>query len=572
MKKTLPIAIIATSLLGLGSLTSCQDEDFDVSTAVLQERAFEQNFIKEFGKPSANQSWDFYSQAMQALRQNDGATRATMDGEEEYYVTLVDQPKDDAALNALISEWHDVLPESVDNHAKGQNSYTLISTGGEFQIYAVRYAGGIEVDDDYDLDFGIIYKDLNTNTDITKSLFKTGFNTDADFKPTERHPDYPTLGILFGNPGWGAKVKLPKGTPIRFYLSYRPRFNYNYWNYDNYPEENRQTLYSDQPPVFIQRRPNDNGGWSVAATIDYETATTSHPVAYGGMSTLLYSDDHISSSTNLEEEIMIIGIEDAFGHNGSNGTINFLDYDFNDIVLYIKGDFPEPTSKRFFTEDKKQFDYDYNDVVFDLINTGIVLRAVGGTLPVFLRITDKKGNTTDTQELHELLKSKQKNQNIELTYETVVNGEKKTFYKPINVGSDPGLTLDPQPIVFWTETAGTRLSDDDVEKFASDPSFRGNVKLIVLSEYSSNGYDLSNVETLEYLLDEPGTPTIIKMANDGEIPSMWTGSVTVNWMKELTKITKGYPDFYGGENKDGKQWWTNKIPGWVYSTETLDGN
>ena len=61
---------------------------------------------------------------MQALRQNDGATRATMDGEEEYYVTLVDQPKDDAALNALINEWHDVLPESVDNHAKGQNSYT----------------------------------------------------------------------------------------------------------------------------------------------------------------------------------------------------------------------------------------------------------------------------------------------------------------------------------------------------------------------------------------------------------------------------------------------------------------
>ena len=124
----------------------------------------------------------------------------------------------------------------------------------------------------------------------------------------------------------------------------------------------------------------------------------------------------------------------------------------------------------------------------------------------------------------------------------------------------------------FMNTGSSRLSDDDVEKFASDPSFRGNVKLIVLSEYSSNGYDLSNIETLEYLLDEPGTPTIIKMANDGEIPSMWTGSVTVNWMKELTKITKGYPYFYGGENKDGKQWWTNQNPSWVYSTETLGGN
>ena len=68
MKKNLSIAIIAASLLGLGSLTSCHDEDFDVQTAVLQERAFEQNFIKEFGKPSANQSWDFYAQKMEAIR------------------------------------------------------------------------------------------------------------------------------------------------------------------------------------------------------------------------------------------------------------------------------------------------------------------------------------------------------------------------------------------------------------------------------------------------------------------------------------------------------------------------
>ena len=79
MKKTLPIAIIATSLLGLGCLTSCHDEDFDVSTAVLQERAFEQGFIKEFGQPSADQSWDFYAQMMESLRHGAGVTRATMD-------------------------------------------------------------------------------------------------------------------------------------------------------------------------------------------------------------------------------------------------------------------------------------------------------------------------------------------------------------------------------------------------------------------------------------------------------------------------------------------------------------
>lgn len=76
MKKILSIAIIATTVLGLGSLTSCQDEDFDVQTAVLKEKAFENGFVKEFGQPSANQSWDFYAQKLQSVR--DAKTRATM--------------------------------------------------------------------------------------------------------------------------------------------------------------------------------------------------------------------------------------------------------------------------------------------------------------------------------------------------------------------------------------------------------------------------------------------------------------------------------------------------------------
>ncbi len=77
-KNCLPLAIIAIVCLSLGSLTSCHDEDFGVSTPVLQERAFEHNFIKEFGQPSADQSWDFYAQKMESLRQGDGMTRATM--------------------------------------------------------------------------------------------------------------------------------------------------------------------------------------------------------------------------------------------------------------------------------------------------------------------------------------------------------------------------------------------------------------------------------------------------------------------------------------------------------------
>ena len=75
MKKLLLLAVAIVGIFALGSLTSCQDEDFGVSTPVLQERAFEQSFIKEFGKPSPDQTWDFYAQEMNAIRSNAGTTR-----------------------------------------------------------------------------------------------------------------------------------------------------------------------------------------------------------------------------------------------------------------------------------------------------------------------------------------------------------------------------------------------------------------------------------------------------------------------------------------------------------------
>ena len=75
MKKLLLLAVAIVGIFALGSLTSCQDEDFGVSAPVLQKRAFEQSFIKEFGKPSPDQTWDFYAQEMNAIRSNAGTTR-----------------------------------------------------------------------------------------------------------------------------------------------------------------------------------------------------------------------------------------------------------------------------------------------------------------------------------------------------------------------------------------------------------------------------------------------------------------------------------------------------------------
>ena len=589
MKKTLPIAIIATSLLGLGCLTSCHDEDFDVSTAVLQDHAFEQSFIKEFGKPSSNQTWDFYAQQMEALRQEAGTTRAT----QAITVTVnkdISQPTDDYFKNTVKTIGF-ALEENVDNSVVGQNNYTLTSTG-DFKIYAVRYAGAIEVqqtyDSDYDtyyydLDFGLAYYD-DENGDphyggrVLVPIFGTGFKSgytgagDGDGNDS------------WGNPGWAAEVTMPIGTTFHFYLKYTYRFQEGDMNGQNYPKHYQEEIfYSNESPTFIQR--------------DGTPQTFSD---YDGASTLLYSAERIDETTGMDEQVMMIGFEDAWGHgaykgaSAGNGTMDgWFDRDFNDVVLLIEGKLPVPAAKRFFCEDKNSFDWDYNDVVFDVSNTGIVLRAVGGTLPVWLRVTDRLGTQTVYGELHTLMRSlqtdnkKTKPNTFELPDE---NGNMKTYYKPIDVAGwqthhdYPGIWLDPVRIVQWTHLGTdvgnnfTRLdeSKNELERFANPfaTSKVGDVELIVGSDINQNW---QQALALAEQPDEDGIwagakelgskPKIVKLSSIGGIPAIWSGLVANNWMREQQKITLGYPGFYGANVPEGgsePQWWSPTNESFLY--------
>ena len=158
MKKYFSFAVTAIAILGLGSLTSCHDEDFDVSTAVLQERAFEQGFIKEFGQPSADQSWDFYAQKMQSLRGGASMTRATMAATVAVKDTV--QPSNAQYFKDIAANMQNVLTDHLDNSHVGQNSYSLVSTG-TFNIYAIEYCGDYQKKSQYDFHFGIAYLDEN---------------------------------------------------------------------------------------------------------------------------------------------------------------------------------------------------------------------------------------------------------------------------------------------------------------------------------------------------------------------------------------------------------------------------
>ena len=444
-------AVFAIALAMVSGLSSCQDEELGVSETVLKERAFEQGFTKAFGQPSADQSWDFYAQKMESLKggqveagdsegnESSDLTRATMDDE----ISFVDAQQP-ASVEENQDKWTALMPEGQNNSTKGQNYFSLVSTG-TFTVSAVQYSGRYESQDGFKI--GIRYNDNGTM----------------------RHEPLFGPSNVSGNPGFAKTVTLPKGTEFSFYIEYT-----RYWIFT-------VDYYTDEYPNVIN------------------TFTG----AYDGPALLLYSGE---SET---EKIMIVGFEEDWGI-----LLDLTnDYDFNDVVLYISGAFPVASPKRFMCEDLSSLDFDYNDVVFDVSNTGITLRAVGGTLPVYLQVKDKKSKTTTTQELHGLLGGG--------TFTDPKTGD--TYYQPINVGGTNGITKEAVKIINWTDEAGTRLDNDDLEAY-------NGVTLLVAKKYGATPTALTEVD--DFTQVNANNPALLAVPSE------------TKWMKELTRIDKGYPNFY----------------------------
>jgi len=529
MKKYLSFAVTAMAILGLGSLTSCHDEDFDVSTEVLQERAFEEGFIKEFGKPDANQSFDFYAQTMQSLREKGAATRATMVSAPT--ITNATQPgADDADFQNLLDVQIDrALKEGADNSNVGQNNYSLVSTG-KFNIYAVRYVGAIERSSGNQFRFGMAYLD-DEGEEQRVELF-TNHSVDSN-----------------NNPGLAKTIDFTKGQSFYFYIQY----------YESQRPSYARTVrfYSNQVPRYITGRTYNY--WT--GQYDYSYRTYSD---YGGTSTLLYSSEMNG------KQYMIIGFEDAWAYGENPGP----DYDFNDIVIVLEGELPVPTSKRFFCEDLQSYDWDYNDVVFDVTSTGIVLRAVGGSLPVYLQINDKNGDKVkvdyngnsvnlENVELHDLMWSMQSGEEKHKHPEKKYVRDGKTYYKPIRAGADPGLAIEAVQLVTWHygdmahAGQGLALNDDELVRFANPKATNpvGAVKLIV------GTVDGETIVTGDQTVEKDGSFTVIE-PYQGVAPAIWSAPTSVAWVKEMVKITKAYPGFYGGgdvpEGTGGiPMWWSD---------------
>ena len=511
------------TLLGaiiLAGFAACQDEDFDVSEATLKAKAYDYAFIKQFGEPDPDQSWDFFTQSIESLEKgivsSSSSTRAvpegTWDASGDGWGIRSRTAQPDYITNRVVLHYNDLLPESKNNYTKGQTQYKLISSGdGNFTISAIWYGGIFETIPENNFELWIHFIDKN-NTEQSKKLFDGG------------DVNHQSMGFDFRNPGLSSDIHLDAGTEFWFEIQYRQNWmnheatthyfysnssnemNYDYRNYERYPQDNEVAF----PYPYDEFKYKD---------IDYYHT-------YNGPTQLLYSETVYGE--NEIKRYMVIGFEDAWD------ALDFLDFDYNDIVLYIDGNLPVPEAKRFFAEDLKAYDWDFNDIVIDVEYQRCILRAVGGTLPLYFSMQLPNGKYIETGELHEMM------------YNTnVANGntqslsvkDEKGNYRPINVGASNGLKLEPTIVLQWD----TPLSVDDLKKLGNNPT---DVTFHIADPNAAfiQTVDLnSDVTSIHFV--NPNT------SHPNECPAIVAGTISTRWMQEFQLITKGYPTFYDGHNK-----------------------
>jgi len=218
----------------------------------------------------------------------------------------------------------------------------------------------------------------------------------------------------------------------------------------------------------------------------------------------LYSDQGnaalLHSKTTEDKEIMVIGFEDNVRSNWKHiDGINSNNPDFNDVVVYIEGnpELPNVESKRFFCEDLGAIgDFDYNDLVFDVhplsdTQTEVTIRAVGGTLPIWLywgKPTDSNPVMIGGNELHTLFR--------------------KPTTQSINVGTDTRQL----PLVYTIDKSALPLAD-------------------FTSVFARVQYDDGEIRDIPF-------------STNTETPAIIAVPVSVKWLKEDINIRRAYPNFF----------------------------
>lgn len=235
---------------------------------------------------------------------------------------------------------------------------------------------------------------------------------------------------------------------------------------------------------------------------------------------------HTEPNETNAQDVLYLGVEDW------TNTV----HDINDIVLAFVGELPLVMEESGVRYDEAEYiiayedmgaigDFDFNDVVFSVRHVSgasiaeVDLRAVGGTLPVYLTYEDGKNAKKDLfggQELHAALSAEQPTRTTDL--------------KPINVSGN-GKIVDRTNMYFAEDETITITTGSSIVTAAS------NFKLKVVREDGT--YDVIHAPN----------------PNKDDANAIYPQAIIVakhnwNWATENTRISDAYPKF--------SEWVTNR--------------
>lgn len=332
MKKFFSFAIVAMSILGLGSLASCQDSEVENIQQVAFQHSYENSFVKTFGEVSPNQSWDFSSYARHQRLINQNMTRAMTEYQPIappggwYYV-------ESGTLN-----WLDENLKEGENHRSLVHS-TILRTEDRPTIFEIVpiYQGHASLI----WKFGYTYKQDGQETATSVTIWEKCQGIQySDDGETWTTPNNETAdgGEVMGHKYVRAKpirIELDAFTSLSFFLEITKNLSTT-----NYGQPG-DVLRSDAEPTQIG-------------------------VLFGCP---LPNNIH---SINEGYHSYIIGVEDCPVETNTHS-----DKDYNDVVFLLTGYAPEVVydeeprttfiRKRYLIEDLGDtFDFDFNDIVVDV--------------------------------------------------------------------------------------------------------------------------------------------------------------------------------------------------------------
>lgn len=536
------------AFLFIFSFSSCHDEEVENVSELAYRHAYEDNFVKQYGEISPNQTWDFSSYAKR-YKLNGALTRATMD--DEYKSIGSRDPEGYYYVSDDITSYAKTFGEREDHKDIVHNFVLSADKACTFEV-AYAYQGRSEPD--FDL-YYVIYQ-IDTGVSTRYPLFSKGevyVNDDASYDENSVWNKLGTSWVNNDAPSTADHINV-RSMPIKISV---PEHSFVYFLIKITDTSTRSSGIQDDSRfgwVGDELSSIDDPYYSVGL-VDIDTPANIKAIDPSYEAYLLAIDDYCMSCYHSG------AIHDNMGVQ-----------DFNDVMFLIAGNVPTPgdpdnkvlkttIAKRYMIEDLYGYDYDFNDIVVDASQTTSVPYT-------YVHPDSDEGSSAEGEFVVDY-------NNVTYSQSVTFKWQCGTLPYQIKVGNKTfGQVTDP------TEVSGTS-SEDQLARPATDlggtttPSGTTVSGLDPQYNFSANdkttiGWD-PNENNITAFIWTRGTATTASYSynNDGIWDNGWTGVWTsefpekggvpyiiavdpnVDWMGEEESIFKAHPDWTGGDMTTG---------------------